>query len=58
MHQYHVDYRAFEFPEIWRAITSAEYLEAMQWAADSGLTNLDPRTVMVRDFLIKQMQER
>jgi len=57
MHQYHVDYRAFEFPEIWRAITSAEYIEAMQWATDSGLTNLDPRTVMVRDFLIKQMQE-
>jgi putative pyruvate formate lyase activating enzyme len=34
MHQYHVDYKAFEYPEIWRAITVEEYLEAMQWAQD------------------------
>ena len=50
MHQYHVDYKAFEYPEICRSITSAEYLEAMDWAETCGLTNLDPRSLMVRDF--------
>jgi putative pyruvate formate lyase activating enzyme len=50
MHQYHVDYKAFEYPEIWRAITVEEYLEAMQWAQDHGLKNLDPKSLVVRDF--------
>jgi len=50
MHQYHVDYKAFEYPEICRGITSAEYLEAMEWAETCGLTNLDPRSLTVRDF--------
>lgn len=50
MHQYHVDYKAFEYPEICRSITSAEYLEAMKWAETRGLTNLDPRSLVVRDF--------
>ncbi|MGD9306606.1 MAG: radical SAM protein [Desulfobacterales bacterium] len=53
MHQYHVDYKAFEYPEIWRAITVEEYLEAMQWAQDYGLTNLDPKSLVIRDFFIK-----
>ena len=47
MHQYHVDYKAYEYPEIWRAITAQEYLEAMDWAVEHGLTNLDPRSVAV-----------
>ena len=50
MHQYHVDYKAFEYPEIWRGISSAEYLEAMAWAEAAGLTHLDPRSLSVRDF--------
>jgi putative pyruvate formate lyase activating enzyme len=50
MHQYHVDYKAFEYAEISRGITSAEYLEAMEWAEASGLANLDSRSLMVRDF--------
>ena len=50
MHQYHVDYKAFEYPEICRGITSAEYLEAMEWAEACGLANLDSRSLMVRDF--------
>jgi putative pyruvate formate lyase activating enzyme len=50
MHQYHVDYQAFEYPEIGRGISSAEYLEAMEWAETRGLTKLDPRSLMVRDF--------
>jgi putative pyruvate formate lyase activating enzyme len=50
MHQYHVDYRAFEYPDIWRSITAEEYLEAMAWAGEAGLTHLDPRSIKVRDF--------
>jgi putative pyruvate formate lyase activating enzyme len=50
MHQYHVDYKAFEYPEIWRSITAEEYLEAMAWAEAAGLTHLDPRSIKVRDF--------
>jgi len=36
MHQYHVDYKAFEYPEICRGISSAEYLEAIEWAEPAG----------------------
>lgn len=50
MHQYHVDYKAFEYPEIWRSITADEYLEAMRWAEEAGLTNLDPNSLKVRRF--------
>jgi putative pyruvate formate lyase activating enzyme len=54
MHQYHVDYKAFDYPEIWRRITVSEYLEAMGWAEEYGLTNLDPRSVDIRDLYAKQ----
>jgi len=50
MAQYHVDYKAFEYPEIWRRITVGEYLEAMAWAEKYGLSNLDPDSVRTRDF--------
>ena len=50
MAQYRVEYRAFEYPLIARAITSEEFLEAMQWAEDAGLTNLDQRSLANRDF--------
>ena len=53
MHQYHVAYKAFEFQEIWRSITAEEYLEAMKWAEEQGLTNLDPKSAAVRDFFAK-----
>jgi putative pyruvate formate lyase activating enzyme len=56
MHQYHVDYKAFDYPEIWRAITRAEYLEAMNWAEHYGLTNLDPKSKAVRDFFISHAE--
>jgi putative pyruvate formate lyase activating enzyme len=56
MHQYHVDYKAFDYPEIWRAITTAEYLEAMNWAGQYGLTNLDPKSKAVRDFFINHKE--
>jgi putative pyruvate formate lyase activating enzyme len=49
MAQYHVDYKAYEYPEIARAITVEEFLEAMDWADQYGLKNLDPHSVSVRN---------
>jgi putative pyruvate formate lyase activating enzyme len=43
MAQYHVAWEANDYEEIGRAITAAEFLEAMDWADEAGLTNLDPR---------------
>jgi putative pyruvate formate lyase activating enzyme len=53
MHQYHVDYKAFEYSKIQRSITAEEYLEAMKWAEQYGLSNLDPKSVAVRNFYVK-----
>ena len=53
MPQYHVDYKAFEYPKIARGITAQEFLEAMDWAEEHGLTGLDPRSVRVREFYRK-----
>jgi putative pyruvate formate lyase activating enzyme len=50
MAQYHVEYKAYEHPEINRAITVQEFLEAMDWAEKAGLTNLDARSVSIRNF--------
>ncbi len=50
MPQYRVEYRAFEYPEIARGITVEEFLEAIAWAEQAGLTNLDAKSVEVRDF--------
>jgi len=50
MPQYRVEYKAFDYPEIGRGITVQEFLEAIDWAEQYGLTNLDPRSVAVRDF--------
>jgi len=50
MAQYHVDYKAFDYPKIARGITVQEFLEAMEWAENSGLTNLDPKSVALRRF--------
>lgn len=44
MPQYRVEYRAYEFPDIARAITTDEFVEAMDWAEDAGLDNLDARS--------------
>jgi putative pyruvate formate lyase activating enzyme len=54
MPQYRVDYKAYEYPEISRGITVDEFLEAMAWAEQYGLTNLDPKTVAVRDFYLER----
>lgn len=53
MHQYHVDYKAYEYPKTCLSITAKEYLEAMRWAEQWGLANLDPKSVAVRDFFIR-----
>ncbi len=45
MAQYRVEFKAFEYEEIARAITSEEYVEAMEWAKEAGLTNLDERSL-------------
>ncbi len=45
MAQYRVAYRAFEYERIGRAITPEEYVEAMEWAKEAGLTNLDGRSL-------------
>ena len=52
MHQYHVAFKAYEYPLIWRSITTDEYLQAMAWAEACHLTNLDPDSVRVKDFLM------
>jgi putative pyruvate formate lyase activating enzyme len=50
MAQYHVAYRATDHDEIARGITAGECLEAMAWAEEAGLTNLDPRSVTNREL--------
>jgi putative pyruvate formate lyase activating enzyme len=50
MAQYRVEYKAYEYPKIARAITVDEFLEAMQWAEESGLTNLDAMSASRRDL--------
>ena len=48
MAQYRVEYKAFEYPEIGRGITAEEFLEAMEWAEQYGLTNLDPHSIAIK----------
>lgn len=47
MAQYRVEYRAYEYPEIARGITPAEFIEAIDWARAAGLTNLDSKSMGV-----------
>jgi putative pyruvate formate lyase activating enzyme len=50
MAQYRVEYKAYEYAAISRGITVQEFLEAMDWAEQYGLTNLDPMSVTLRDL--------
>jgi putative pyruvate formate lyase activating enzyme len=45
MSQYRVEFKAFDYPQIARAITSVEFVEAVRWAKEAGLTNLDERSL-------------
>ncbi len=44
MSQYRVEHRAFEYDKIARAITAEEFEEAIRWAREAGLKNLDARS--------------
>jgi putative pyruvate formate lyase activating enzyme len=55
MPQYRVEYKAFDYPEISRGITVQEFLEAMAWAEQHGLTNLDPHSVAVKDLYARRL---
>ena len=44
MAQYHVEYKAYDYPEIARGISVREFLEAVEWAKEHALTNLDYQT--------------
>ena len=57
MAQYHVDYKAFDYPEISRGITAEEFLEAIDWAKKYGLTNLDPQSLAVSKFYRQRRSE-
>ena len=50
MAQYRVEYKAYEHSEINRGITVQEFLEAVDWAINSGLTNLDPQSNHLYNF--------
>jgi putative pyruvate formate lyase activating enzyme len=41
MSQYRPAFKARDYPEISRAVTRQEYLQAVEWAREAGLTNLD-----------------
>ena len=45
MDQYRVEYEAFEYERISRAIEPEEFIEAIEWAKDAGLTNIDDRAM-------------
>ena len=49
MPQYHVAYKAFDYPELSRGIYLREFLEAMAGAEKCGFSNLDPRSIQSRD---------
>jgi putative pyruvate formate lyase activating enzyme len=57
MSQYRVEYQAYEYPKIARGINVQEYLEAMSWAKQYGLTNLDPHSKAVRDIYLKRRSD-
>ncbi len=41
MAQYRPEHKAFQYPELSRRITAAEYSQAIRWAREAGLTRLD-----------------
>jgi putative pyruvate formate lyase activating enzyme len=49
MAQYRPEYKAPDHPAIARTVSREEFLEAMRWAEQSGLTNLDPHSLAARD---------
>lgn len=56
MPQYRVEYKAYEYSEIARSITVDEYLEALRWAGELGLTRLDERVGALQRMYRRQKQ--
>jgi putative pyruvate formate lyase activating enzyme len=57
MSQYHVDYKAYNYPDIARGITVQEFMEAVDWAKKYGLTNLDKKSVANWNFYKKRRSD-
>ena len=55
MSQYRVEHRAFEYPEIARAITPEEFVAAIDWAKAAGLENLDRRSLSQYEAMKRRM---
>ncbi len=55
MSQYRVEYKAFEYEDIARSITPEEFVEAIDWARQAGLTNLDERSLSRYDITRQQL---
>ena len=55
MAQYRVEHMAFNYPPIARAITPGEFIEAIGWAEQAGLTNLDKRSLAQRDVFLRRV---
>ncbi len=56
MAQYRVEHRAFEYDRIARAISAEEFVEAMEWAKEAGLTNLDSRSLTQLELHRQRLQ--
>lgn len=54
MDQYRVKHEAYDYDSISRSITSEEFIEAMEWAKEAGLTNLDERSL----YQLRKHRER
>ena len=51
MDQYRPCYKASEYPELNRRITYEEYVRAVGWAKELGLTRLDERAAFSRRWI-------
>lgn len=55
MAQYRVEHEAYEYEEIARSITDKEFVEAIEWAKEAGLENLDKRSLSRYEVSKKRM---
>jgi len=54
MPQWRVEHRAFEHEDLARGITVGEFLEAMRWAREAGLSNLDERALAAERVYLRR----
>ena len=55
MPQWRVEHRAFEHEAISRGLQIGEFLEAMDWAHEAGLTNLDERSLAAEQLYRRRL---